>query len=165
MRRTWSGLVLGMLFGFTVTAGVQADEEKVALGDLPKPVVDAVKRRFPSAEMKSAEKENESGKTVYEVVITFKGQTIEVTATAGGTITEIEKQVDAKRLPEVVVQALDAKYPKAQIKKVEEVFKVKDAREKLEYYEVLLVTAGKKTLEVAVTPAGKFAHEEDKGKD
>ena len=150
---------------FSPSVCVRADEEKVALEKLPKAVVEAVKKRFPKAEMKSAEKETEDGKTVYEVAIKDKEQSIEVTLTGEGTIIEIENQIDAKNLPKAVSEALEKKYPKATYKMIEEVIKVKDGKENLEYYEVLLETADKKKLEVSVTAEGKISKEEDKSKE
>src|ERR1700676_2820543 len=47
------------------TAGAQ--EEKAPLDKLPKAVSGAVKKRFPKAEMASASKETEDGKTVFDV--------------------------------------------------------------------------------------------------
>jgi hypothetical protein len=69
-----------------------------------------------------------------------------------GAITTIEKEVAFKDLPRAVADAYEAKYPKATYKTVEEVIKVTDGKEKLEYYEAVLVTADKKTFEVEVTP-------------
>jgi hypothetical protein len=66
-------------------------------------------------------------------------------------------------MPKAVAQALQSKYAKATYKTVEEVIKLKDGKEKLKFYEIKL-TAGKKTLEVAVTPEGKVSKEEDKTK-
>jgi hypothetical protein len=88
-----------------------------------------------------------------------------VTLTPDGKIVEIENQIAAKDMPKVVMKALEAKYPQATYKMVEEVIKVKDGEEKLEYYEVLLVTAEKKKLEVSVTPKGNITKVEDKSKE
>jgi uncharacterized membrane protein YkoI len=165
MRPIHAGLaafvVLGLLAGYI---GVRADEEKVPLDKVPKAVLDAVKKRFPDADVKSAEKETEDGKTVYEIAVKNKGQTIEVTLTPDGEITEIEKQIEDKDLPKVITEALDSKYAKATLKMIEEVIKVKDGKEKLEYYEILLVTSDDKKLEVSISPEGKILKEEKKGK-
>jgi uncharacterized membrane protein YkoI len=142
----------------------EAGEEKVPLDKLPKAVKDAVLKRFPKADLKSAEKENENGKIVYEVAIVYKDQKIEVTLTPEGKITEIEKQIAAKDMPKEVTKTLEDKYPKATYKMIEEVIKVKDNKEKLEYYEVLLETADKKKFEVSVAPDGKVVKVEDKNK-
>jgi hypothetical protein len=142
----------------------EAGEEKVPLDKLPKAVKDAVVKRFPKAELKGAEKEIENGKAVYEVAIVYKGQKIEVTLTPKGEITEIEKQIAAKDMPKEVTKALEDKYPKATYKMIEEVIKVKDNKETLEYYEVLLETAEKKKFEVSVAPDGKIQKVEDKNK-
>jgi len=165
MRRLIGGVAAVAVSLMVVLTAVRADEEKVPLDKLPKAVVDAVKARFPDAKLVSAEKETEDGKTVYEVAITNKDQKIEVTLTPEGEITEIEKVIAAKDLPEKVSKALEAKYPKADYKMIEEVIKVEKKQEKLAYYEVLLVTADKKKLEVSVTPDGKITKEEDKSKE
>ena len=160
--RTWACLTA--LLGLAVLAqAVRADdEEKVALDKLPKAVVDAVKARFPDAEMKGASKEVEGGKTTYEVSIKNKKDEIDVELTAEGEITAIEKEIDAKDLPKAVSKALEEKYPKAEYKEVEEVTKVDKKTEKLAYYEVQLKTAEKKKFEVQVDPDGKILNEEKK---
>jgi hypothetical protein len=151
-----------VLFAFGVT--VWADEEKVPLDKLPKAVLEAAKKRFPKAEVVGASKEKENGKTLYEVELKAGGKKIDVTLTADGAIATVEQQIDAKDLPKAVAAALDKKYPKATYKTVEAVTEVKDGKEELAYYEVLLVTAEKKGLEVEVLPDGKIKGEEEKKK-
>jgi RNA polymerase sigma factor (sigma-70 family) len=141
----------------------ESAEEKVPLDKLPKAVTDAVKARFPEAKLVSAEKEKEDGKTVYEVNIKNKDQQIEVTVTPEGKLVTIEKVITARDLPNPVADVVARKYPKATYKMIEEVIKVDGKDEKLEYYEVLLVTAEKKVLEVSVTPEGTIKKEEKKG--
>ena len=140
---------------------VRADEkeEKVPLDKLPKAVVEAVKAKFAGATLVSAEKEKEDGKTVYEVNIKHKGHTIEVSVTPEGKIVSVEKTIAAKDLPEAVAAALKKKYPKATVKKVEELSK----DDKVTGYEVLLVAPGKKPVEVVFDPSGKITKTEPKG--
>jgi hypothetical protein len=137
---------------------VRADEEKVPLDKVPKAVTDAVKAKFPDAKVVGAEKETEDGKTVYEIAIDNKGRKIEVTLTPEGKIVTVEKEITAAELPKVVADALDKKYPKATIKKIEEISK----GDKITAYEALIVTSEKKTLEVSFDPDGKFLEEEVK---
>ncbi len=147
-------------------AGIgRADEEKIALDKLPKAVVEAVKKRFPKAEMVEAAKETEDGKTEYEVTIKDGETKIDVMLTPEGAITLIEKQIAVKDLPKAVAEAIEAKYPKATYKVAEEMTKVTDGKEAIAYYEVLLVTADKKTIEVEVAPDGKIIKTEDKKDD
>jgi len=80
---------------------------------------------------------------------------MDVTLTPEGKITLIEKEIDRKDLPKAVAETFNKKYPKATYKIVEEVIKVVDGKETLEYYEALLVTADKKTFEVEVLPDGE----------
>jgi uncharacterized membrane protein YkoI len=143
------------------------DEEKVPLDKLPKPVMEAVKKRFPKAEIVSASREKEGDKYEYEVSIKEGGKNIDVTLTPEGTILSLEKEIAAADLPKAVTEALEAKYPKAAYKTIEAIIKVKDGNEKLESYEVQLVTADKKSIEVVLSPDGKITkaeQQEDKKK-
>jgi uncharacterized membrane protein YkoI len=137
-------------------------EEKVALDKLPKPVAEAVKKRFPKAEVKGASTEMEGGKTVYEVTLKEDGKNIDVSLTPEGSIITIEKELAFADLPKAVAEGFEAKHPKATYKIVEAVIKVTDGKETLEYYEAVVVTADKKTFEVEILPDGKFKGESEK---
>jgi hypothetical protein len=136
--------------------GVRGDEEKIPLEKLPKAVVEALKERFPDAVLKSAEKENEDGKVIYDVALTHDGKKYEAGVTQEGEIATIEKQIEAKDLPRAVADALSEKYPGATYSTIEEVYKVKAKKETLESYEIAVVTPEKKKLEVHVAPDGKI---------
>jgi len=154
-------MALGVIL--ILVAVARGGEEKVPPDKAPKAVMEAVKARFKDAEVTGAGKELEEGKPVYEVTIKHQGQHIDVTLTPEGAILSIEKEITAKELPRAVRKALRGKYPKATYKIVEEIIKVQKKEEKLAYYELLLVTAEKATLEVQVTAEGKIVNEEKKG--
>ena len=150
---------LALLVCLVVGSLARADEEKLPLDKLPAKVKEAVKAKFPDAELVSAEKEKEDGKIVFEVAIKNKGQNIEVTLTEEGKIVSIEKEITVKQLPPAVAEAFEKKYPKATVAKVEEV----SEGEKTKFE--LLITVGGKKLEVTFDPQGKFLEEEDKSKE
>jgi uncharacterized membrane protein YkoI len=153
-------LGLVALVGLALVARVRADEEeKIPLDKVPKAVLDAVKAKYPAGELKGAEKETEDGKTVYEIALKDKGQNIEATFKPDGTLVSIEKEIALKDLPKAVAEALDAKYPKATVNKVEE-----ETEGDKVTYELQLVTADKKHLEVVFDPTGKVVEEENKDK-
>jgi uncharacterized membrane protein YkoI len=154
-----AGTVAALLVLVAVAHG---DEEKVALDKLPKVVMEAVKARFKDATATGASTETENGKLVYEVTIQHMGHKIDVTLIPEGEILMIEREIAAKNLPRAVAKTLEDKYPKATYKIVEEIIKVAKKEEKLAYYEVLLVTADNKALEVQVTAEGKVVNEEKK---
>jgi uncharacterized membrane protein YkoI len=153
------GFALVALLGLTAVWADDDKEEKVPLDKLPRAVTDAVKAKFDGAELVSASKEKDNGKLVYEVAIKHKGSNIDVSLTPKGKIVSIEKEIAAKDLPKAVSEALDAKYPKATIKKLEEVTE----NDKV-VYEALLVTAEQKTIEAVFDPSGKLVKEEKKEK-
>jgi hypothetical protein len=147
------------------SAAASAGESKIALGDVPKASMQAVKAMFPAAEIVGAAKETEEGKTFYEVTLKQKGRNIDVTIDSDGTIQLVEREIADNDLPKTVRQALDAKYPKATYKIVEAVDLVKDGKRTLDFFEALLLTADKKLVEVQIAPDGKIKNEETKSTD
>ena len=60
MRRFGSSLlVAAALVVLSAVAVVRADEEKIELDKVPKPVLDAVKKKFPDAKLTGAAKEKD----------------------------------------------------------------------------------------------------------
>jgi uncharacterized membrane protein YkoI len=148
----------------TLTAGMAAradddKEEKVALDKVPEAVLKAVKAKFKGAELVSAQTEKEDGKTIYEINLKDKGQNVDVSLTSDGTIVSVERTIAVKDLPKPVLDAINSKYPKAEFKIVEEVTEKGTTN-----FEVLLVTAEKKTFEVVLDKDGKIVKEESKDK-
>lgn len=155
---------LGSLAGLSVLATLvvglvtRAAEQKVALDKLPKPVLETVKTRFPDAQLVAGSREEENGKTFYEVTLRDQGHNIDVLLTSEGKIDIIEKTISVKELPKPVTRAIEGKYPRAMIKRIEAL--IKD--DKVTAYEALLVTPDKKTLEIKFDPQGKLVNEETK---
>ena len=156
ITRLGLGFVAGLIL---VTAAARADDEKaekVPLDKVPKVIMDAIKNRFPKAEIESVEKEKEDGKIVFDIELKHEGRKYEMDILEDGTIVEIEKEVAAKDVPEAVTKAVKEKYPGCTIKEVMEVNKVKDKKETPDHYEVTLETADKKKKEVEVSLDGKI---------
>jgi uncharacterized membrane protein YkoI len=163
MRRLHDGLAASLVLCVLAGMTARADEEKegkVALDKVPKTVLDAVKAKFKGAELVSAGTEKEDGKLVYEINLKHQGHKIDVTVRPDGKILSSEKTIGVKDLPKEVSEALDGKYAKAKIKLVEEVTEGEKVN-----YEVLLVTADNKTLEIVFDPKGKVVKEEKKEKE
>jgi hypothetical protein len=155
-------LCAGMLVMITTVSPMNASAEKIALEKVPKVVIDAVKKRFPKAELEEATKETDGTKIEYEISLTDGKTNYDVMLTPEGKITLIGKVISAKDLPKVVAAALKEKYPKATYKVYEEMTKVTEGKQVLAYYEVHLETADKKILEVEISPEGKILVEEMK---
>ena len=152
----WRGLAVLLI----VCAFARADKVKVPLKDVPKAVLDSIKEKFPRAELTEATKETEDGKTTYEIALKDGGRTVDVAATAAGKITEIETALDAKALPAKVRATLTDKYPKAIIKKAEEIIEIKDGTE-TKSFEVVVMTTAEKSVEVKMSPDGRILKEEE----
>lgn len=162
MRRFLRGWLV-MCVCMLVTAGIAAraddKEEKVPLDKVPKAVLKAVKAKFKGAELVRAQTEKEDGKLLYEINLKDKGHTVDVSVTPDGKIVSIERTIAAKDLPRPVAEAINSKYPKAESKTIEEI--TADGKTT---YEVLLVTADKKEIEVVLDREGKIVKEEAKDK-
>jgi uncharacterized membrane protein YkoI len=139
-----------------LTASVRA--EKIELDQVPKAVRDAVQTKFPDAKLTEAARETESGETFYELSFSYKDHRYDVECTPQGTFRKIEKHLTAKELPKEVTRVLDEKYPRAKLNEILEVTK----EDKIEYYEVALVTTDKSEVEVQIDPKGKVLKEEKK---
>lgn len=136
----------------------ESKEESVALDKVPKAIIDAVKAKFPKAELVSGgTEEGDDGKTVYEISIKDQGTNIDVTLTTDAKIIEVEKEIAADKINKEVKKTLDTEYPKATIKKAEEITKGDTVA-----FEFLLETADKKVVEVKIDPKGKILETEQK---
>jgi hypothetical protein len=158
VRRIVCRLGVGAAAGLLMLAAVaraDAGDKAAPLDKRPGAVKDAVKGRFPGAEVTGVEKETENGNAVYDIELKHKGSKYEVEVRWDGAILVIEKEVAAKDLPEAVAKALQAKYPRAAVTEVIEVNTVKDMKEALDHYEVGLLTADDKELAVTASPDGK----------
>jgi len=140
-----SGVILG-------TVGLSAMAfDKIAVDKLPPAVTKAIKDKFPDGKIEEAEIEVEDGKTTYEVEVDSKGGEFVVSLKADGTIEEIEKELEAKELPNPVAARLKAEFPNAKLKEIEEATKGDTVT-----YELQVVEAGKPTLEVVLDAKGKI---------
>ncbi len=138
-----------------------ADEEDIALDKLPKVVKEAVQKRFPKAELESASKETEDGKTLFEVSLKDGGAAVDVMVTPEGVIELIERTIAADKLPEAVSKVLADEYKGAKFERVEELIEVKAGKETLASYEIILVNKDGKKLEVKLAQVWKVIEVED----
>jgi uncharacterized membrane protein YkoI len=132
-------------------AAATEPSDKIEVSQLPKPVSDAVKKKYPKAEVRAAEKGDEDGKTVFEISITNGKDKMDVTIDPAGKILLVEKEVAEKDLPKTVLATAKAKHPQGTVKLCEELWK----DDKLSGYEVTIETPDKKTAEVEFNAVGK----------
>src|SRR5262245_8911486 len=110
-RRCWSigmglCLVVGAAFLLALPAGAQ-NKDKPNLEQIPKKVMDALKAKFPKAEIQKWTKEKESNDIVYDIEFKQEGRKFEADIKEDGTIHNWEKEIAAKDLPEAVKKAVD----------------------------------------------------------
>jgi len=168
MRRAPEWVCVSLTAALLLLASIVRAEEdkKVPLDKVPKAVKEAIDGRFPGADISGIEKENEDGKVVYDVELKHKGRKYEMDIQEDGTIVEIEKEIAMKDVTEAVTKGVVEKFPKATIKEVMEVNKVKGKDETPDNYEVTIETADKKTKEANVSLDGKIKKDGgDKDKD
>jgi hypothetical protein len=83
----------------------QAEEKKVTEAEVPKPVIEKVKKKYPTAKMTAFELETENGKSSYEVKITDGAKQLEVVCAPDGKILAEEEKIGIDGLPDKVRQA------------------------------------------------------------
>jgi uncharacterized membrane protein YkoI len=153
----WIRIATFGLLGLVAVGGARADEEKVPLDKVPAAVMNAVKKKFPAAKIEEAAKEVEDGKTTYEIGIEQDEHDVTVSLEEDGTILEIERELAVKDLPSAVTSSITAKYPRATLKKAEEVTEGDKVT-----YEVIVVPESKKAREVVLDRSGKILEDAEK---
>jgi hypothetical protein len=154
-----SAIVLALL----LCTGVNA-QDKSGAEQIPQKVMEGLKAKFPSSEIRKWTKEDEAGITVYDIEFTQGGQNFEADIKEDGTIHNWERAIGSGDLPAAVRKAIDARYPHAEIRETMIITAVKDARDELEGYEIVLMTADKKEVEVTVAPDGRFVEDSGEAK-
>jgi len=132
-----------------------AQDQTVEISQLPPKVAATLKARFPGAKITAATKELENGEVVYDVEMTRAGRKHEADLKADGSIVNFEDEVAVADLPAAVAGAVKAKHPGCTIKEAMAVMVIRNNKDVLDEYEVVIVAADKKELELAVSPDGK----------
>jgi uncharacterized membrane protein YkoI len=157
-------LLMVVLAGFMALqpAASAQDKDKLDLDKIPKKVMDALKTKFPRAEIHKWTKEKEGDVVVYDIEFKQEGRKFEADIKDNGTIHNWEKEVAVKYVPDAVKKAVEKRYPGSTPKEIMEITAVKNGKDELEGYEVVLETADKKKeVELTVAPDGKVL--EDSG--
>lgn len=167
MRRLLGGVLAGLLVLASAASGQEKKGEKV---DIPKKVMDALKAKFPKAEVDKVTKEKEGNDVVYDIEFKQDGRKFEADIKEDGTIVNWEREVKASDVPDAAKKAVEKKYPKGTWKVVMEVIDIKDGKETPGGFEITLETADKKEVEVVVMADGKITEDtgekkEEKKKD
>jgi hypothetical protein len=156
MRRCVVVLGAFAMFLSIGAATVRAQEEAVPVDRIPKAVMNSLLGKFPKAKIDKCTKAKEGNDVVYDIEFKVEGRKTEADIKENGSFINYEQAIEAKDLPKVVKDAVDKKYPKATWKDVMEEKEIHGNEEKLSAYEVTLVTAEKKEVEVRVSPEGKI---------
>ena len=156
MRHSIVHLTAFALFLCMGVVPAAAQDEPVAQDKIPKPVIDALLAKFPKPKIDSCTRTTEGGEVVYDIEFTQDGRKCEADITEKGVYINYEKAIAARSLPKAVRAAVEKRYPKSTLKEIMEETEVKGKDERLSAYEVVLVTADKKDMEVRVSPDGKI---------
>jgi hypothetical protein len=140
------------------------DKKEKKKGEIPEKVMKTLKAKFPKAEIVKWTKEKEGDKELYDIEFTQEKIKFEADIFADGSIHNWEKEIALKDLPKAVTEAVEKKYPKFTAKEVMEIHEMKDGKEALHGYEIVLETAEKKEVEVTVSPEGKILEDSTDGK-
>jgi hypothetical protein len=152
------GLLFTAVLGWLLLASPAAAQGKdtLALDQIPKKVMDALKGRFPMAEVHKWSKETEDNIVVYDIEFTHRHQAFEADIKEDGSFGNWEKEVAARDVPEAVTQAVYKKYPSSRVRQLMAITGVRDGKDALEGYEIVLRAADGTEIEVTVAPDGKI---------
>ncbi len=150
-------LIITVGIALMATIGqANAEEKSLSKHQVPKAVIEAFEKAHPSAKGVKFEKEMFEGKEAYEAEYKENGKEYEFLYGADGVLLQKEETMDAKALPEVVVQAVSKAHPKAPIREAE---KVMSPDGTVTGYEVEIKAEGKE-LELELDTSGKILRTE-----
>ena len=146
----------GFLAVLGLASGSRAQGGEIPLDRVPKAVMNSAKARFPGAVIKVASEEAEDGKPlVYALEMKHHRHNVDVTFKVDGTVILVETAVLGKKLPKVVLRAVEQRYPGASFRGADSVTTGPEVKKKADYYEFYLMTAAQKPALVQVDPNGK----------
>jgi hypothetical protein len=131
-----------------------SQDEKVELDKIPEKVMATLKTKFPGAKITTATKATENNEVIYDIEMTKDGKKCECDLKADGTIVNFEHELAVKDLPAAVVKAVKDKHPNCTLKESMTTYVIKDGKDVIDGYEVLIDTADKKEVELTVSPDG-----------
>jgi uncharacterized membrane protein YkoI len=134
--------------------GARGSEKEIKRSDVPPAVLQAVQKKYANAKMVDFSKENEEGKTTYEVTVEDGTRKSDLLLAPDGKILIEEHRITMSELPKPVKDALDAsKYSHAKVDRVERV--IHDEKEDSPAYELVVKQGGEKT-EIVFDQTGKL---------
>src|SRR2546421_2932001 len=101
-------LLVNSLFVLAVATAFGANDPttEIALTQVPRAVMETVKRKFPDARPQSASRGIEDNKPFYDVFIKVREQNIWVTCDATGTVLVVDREIAPRELPKPVSESL-----------------------------------------------------------
>jgi hypothetical protein len=142
-------LSLVVSFVFLCAGIVMAGEKKITKKELPGAVLSSFEKAYPKATIKGLAKEDEDGKTCFEIE-SLDGKTKrDILYSADGKVAEIEETVAENELPDAVRATVHKEFPTGRIAKAEKLM-----RGSVIEYEIHVKT-GKTTHGIVVDPDGK----------
>jgi uncharacterized membrane protein YkoI len=138
----------------------EPQEKKLQKADVPKVVLDAVTKKYPTAKLNGFEQEMADGKMIYEIAIDAGKGKMDVEVSPEGKIVAEESVLPPTELPASVKASIaGSKYKSWKMKGAELVIKNEQNDEPL--YEVVF-TQKKAKFEVVFDRTGKITEEEAK---
>ena len=130
-------------------AGSAVAEKKMKVEELPAPVQKTVKEEIQKGKMVGLSKEQEAGKTVYELETLVDGKSRDLIIDGAGAILTVEQEVALDSIPAAAKSSIEKKTAGGKITKVETLTKGSEVS-----YEAAYTTKGGKKTEYAVKADG-----------
>jgi hypothetical protein len=139
--------------------GRASEGVEINLKQVPAHLRQAATKAAPGAQWKTAFKNDEDGEVTYEIEgVDHKKREVTVTVTADGKVEEIETEIPVAEVPDVVMRALRAKFPRLEIVAVTE---IQEEHKIVGYDFEATRPKDNQTVGVYVTADGKMVHIEE----
>jgi Putative beta-lactamase-inhibitor-like, PepSY-like len=133
----------------------EGTDSTIPLERVPKPVLAAVKKKFPDGKLLAAIHDVEEDQSFFEIELKSKNHEIFVICDPSGKILEVDKRIAFQELPRSVKQTVQKRDAQATVLSVEE---VQEDNHPVHY--AVLLKQGQKTLHLLLNHTGKIVEEE-----
>ena len=154
--RAFVNIFIVMVLSVAFTVAHPQQKEVSDTNQIPHNIMEALKAKFPAPEIQKWTKEKEGEIFVYDIEFKQEGMKFEVDIKEDGTIHNWELAIAIKDLPAAVTNAVEKAYPKSHIEEVMQITAMKEGKDVMEGYEIVLKTNKKIDVELTVATDGKI---------
>jgi len=96
---------------------------KIAKSVVPKAIITSFEKEYPKAKKVHYVKENEGGKSIFQIDFIMDNKELEALYNLDGTMIQLEEELKTKDIPADLLKAIKEEYPKSKVLEASKIYK------------------------------------------